>query len=437
MSNTYPDRPLRSPSKWKLWLCVAACVAGATALLMLMMPAGCRPGAVEPADSTAESRDPEALVAALRGVPVDMYFDYMHGNPHEQIEAVVKCRFRGTKAVCDEIDRAVGREYIGMLYYCLGYVKDPASIPWLEKKLQEGNSSLICEQWLRRWWTPARGAWSLNLIWFDQPERWAAFFRQQVEREQDAGRRLALLKALAGWCNDEETVKFFVELEKAPETEGEALLVTQVYLRQHKRPFDAARLPAAIKRFRSQPGGNGRQFAEYAKGLRHEAFIPFLIPLLPSAPPGHPEGDIELALRNITFRGDISGPAQWQAWYEAHRGETSEAWLRQAAQEFQTLIEKDPKRAREFFWETEQYWRDRALLPWIRRWMTHRDLHYGIMYWIAQNYHPYWRDDLRPLARRIIEEGFDASNPGTKPELIELGLIKNDTSWEMCCYSFL
>jgi len=386
MPNTNHALPLRWPRKWKLAILAAVCMAGVLLLLMLVMLPGGWPD--------------QALVARLRSLPPNQYFDE-HWNADKRIRAVLKRRYSGTEAVCKEIDRATGngsREYLGMLYYCLGYVKDPASIPWLERRLREGDSSLICEWWVRPWWAYPSGAHRLQLKWLNEPDRWAAFFRQQARREQDTERRLALLKPLAGWFHDHETIQFFVELEKAPGTEGETLVLTQLYLRQHKQPFDAARLPAAIERVRLQQGGVER-LLWYAEELRHEAFMPLLISLAPAIPVREHIFDLpshaQRALSNVTFRLDIVDQAGWQAWYANHRDENHEVWLRQAAVEFEAMADKDPKEARKFFEKAQYRWNDLALLPWIKRWTKFRYLGDYLMGWICSCFHPVWRDDLR------------------------------------------
>ena len=379
----------------------------------------------------------EALIAALRKLPTDQYFD-MHGNEDRQIRDLLKRRFATTDAVCKEIDRATGAEspkYVGMLYYCLGYVKDPASIPWLEAKLQTGDSSFLYQDWLRCWRTYPRGADHCRLKWLTQPERWATFFRRQAGREHDAEHRLAVLKALAGWCHDQETIRFFVELEKDPKTDGELLLVTEIYLHQHKQPYDARRLSAAIEKVRSQPQGN-ETLIEYSKELRHEAFLPFLISLVPTVPEPHLEhvfteaDDIQYALEKITLRQDIVGRAAWQAWYEKHRSESHDVWLQQTANEFETIAEKDPKKAREIFDKALHRWDDRAMLPYIQRWVKYPFLHSQIIGWINLSYHPYWRADVQPLVEKILEASQGRLERWAERIPRDLDFIKNDETWE-------
>ena len=405
---------------------------------------GCSPDSPETiVDETksAEEKNTESLIVRLRNLPPDRYYDW-HGNEHDQIRSLLKCRFTVTEAVCKEIDRAARRaphQYIEMLYYCLGYVKDAESIPWLEEKLRRDDSSVIHEKWLRRWGTYPRGAAHSQLKWLEQPDRWAAFFREQAKRERDSERRLALLKALAGWFHDPQTIQFFLELEKATETEGETLLLTQLYLYQHKRPFDTARLSTAIAKVRSQLRRN-EALIEYASELRHEAFLPWLISLLPEASKtdsdddspdlGIKADDVQFALEKITFRLDVVGRQGWQAWYEKHRSLGRETWLRQAAAEFEALAEKEPKKAHDFFEKAVYRWNDRAMLPYVQRWVKYRFLHSNLIGWINLSYHPFWRADLQPLAEQVIEGDHRRLERWAQDIARDLDFIKNDETWE-------
>ncbi|MGD0897393.1 MAG: hypothetical protein ABR915_06120 [Thermoguttaceae bacterium] len=215
--------------------------------------------------------------------------------------------------------------------------------------------------------------------------------------------------------------------------------MAQLYLYQHKHSFDAARLSSAIQKVRSQRGGD-RILLGYARELRHEAFLPWLISLLRASgetdangTPSEPRiklDDVQCALEMITFRLDVVGRAGWQAWYEKHRSLAREAWLREAAAQFEALAEKDPTKAYDFFDKAVYRWNDRALLPYVQRWAKYKFLHGNLIGWINLSYHPFWRADLRPLAEKIIEEDQGRLERWAQNIARDLGFIKNDETWE-------
>jgi hypothetical protein len=132
----------------------------------------CAAALVDDAKS-ADGESAESLIERLRKLPPGWYYD-MHGNAHDQVRALLRRRFAVTEAVCKEIDRATPKgphRYVRMLYYCLGYVKDPASIPWLENKIRRGEPSLIYEQWLSDWDFFPGAAPHSRIKWLKTPDR--------------------------------------------------------------------------------------------------------------------------------------------------------------------------------------------------------------------------------------------------------------------------
>ena len=100
--------------------------------ILLSFPAGSAQAALEDHDAThlvkiLEQKDSEYLVD-------------MHGNAHGALRQLEVLRFKGTAAVQAGIDRMESDSQraaqVRALYGVLGFVKDPASIPWLEKKLR-------------------------------------------------------------------------------------------------------------------------------------------------------------------------------------------------------------------------------------------------------------------------------------------------------------
>lgn len=93
--------------------------------------------------SFGNPRTPDQLIAKLRaiplkddvaGIPGDEFFD-MHGNAIEELQGLMKYRFEATLPICRELDRPkLARRYAEALYDVLAFVKDPAGIPWLERR---------------------------------------------------------------------------------------------------------------------------------------------------------------------------------------------------------------------------------------------------------------------------------------------------------------
>lgn len=355
----------------------------------------------------------ERFLTELRKLPQsgsyrwENYHYDMHGNADPTIQGLMRLRFEATGAICDELDRTNRDEFprhVAALYHVLGFVKDPNSIPWLDKKFEEGLAAELFELWLPRWRQPSflRGPGHEYIKWIESSGRWSAFFRSRLKAEDQVDRRLAILYAMQGWLHDADTLSFFVDLEKAPKVSGEELLIAQTYLHQHGRPLDAGRLTQAITELQAAPDGKWL-LLEFADELRHPLFVPWLVSIV-GPKSDNSVGNAQWVLEEITFRRDVAGREAWTKWYEQHRGETREEWAAQAVDEFLRLLSDDVERAKAFLDRAVYRWKDPLLLPHMERLLKHKVIHNDLVGWINLTYRPYWRERLQPIAERIIRE---------------------------------
>jgi hypothetical protein len=79
--------------------------------------------------------------------------------------------------------------------------------------------------------------------------------------------------------------------------------------------------------------------------------------------------------------------------------------MEQAVAEVDLLLESDPLRAREALAsirDSRAYcrseWSDPILHPHVLRWVKHKHLHGALASWLKSSYHPYYHEQLRPIA---------------------------------------
>lgn len=231
-------------------------------------------GATATSPSTAQIlRDLKSLPQGV-GWPQSHYYD-MHGNANRGLQALMIRRFEATSALCREIDSVsfeLHPAYVASLYRVLGTVKDPASIPWLEHCLKGPKRKEIYDHWLSEWRAYLRGAAPTELTWVAGTNEWSKFFRAWATLEMSETNRLSVLRVMQGWLHDPPTQAFFESLERDGKATDEEVLLAQVYLRQHGRPFNEAKLRAITIKLRKTPNG-ARVLLRYAAAIRSEALV--------------------------------------------------------------------------------------------------------------------------------------------------------------------
>jgi hypothetical protein len=352
----------------------------------------------------------EELLAKLRELPQgrflgNAYFD-MHGNVNDALQELMIIRFAATQRICTELDstdRAKLPDYVEALYDVLGFVKDPGSIGWLEKGFKGERAGELNALYMRRWRTFLRGADCEDVRWVEGSAQWSAFFRRLLEHEVDPERRIETLRAMQGWLHDPDTLAFFESQECSRAVRGHELLIAQAYLHQHGRSIDAVRLRATIDELKGTPQG-AELLLEFADEIRHEAFVPWLVSV--AGPKTYEEGvgSVQWVLEEITFRRDVSGHDEWEAWYAGHGTEGRHVWINEAVREFLQLLAADPTKANAFLERAVYRWKDVMLLPYVDELLKHKVIHNELVGWINLTYRPYWREELRPVAERIIAE---------------------------------
>lgn len=355
-------------------------------------------------------RTAEELIAQLRAIPLadeprgmhgDEFFD-MHGNAIGELQALMKLRFAATRAICHELERpAQAPRYASALCDMLAFVKDPAAIPWMERRLHQPDAGILRDSLVgERWRTELYGAFPEDLKWIRQPDEWAAFFRRLIAEAGSEKERVPLERVLAGWFHDRETIAFFAQLEKTASPESEELFCAQLYLHQHKLPYDPAKTAASIAALRSSEAGR-KQLLEYADELRDPAFIPWLIEIVEPATEEVNVGGAQWILEEITFCRGISGRTNWRRWFEQHKDEGRAQWIAAAFADLKTIAAADPRAAHQTLKDAVYRWKDRAALPHMQTLIAEPELAADLVGWINLSYHPFWRAELKALAAEV------------------------------------
>lgn len=133
------------------------------------------------------------ILKELRALPQDVrwlardYYD-THGNANEGLQTLMIRRFEATAAICHELDSVSIKShpaYIDSLYRVLGTVKDPASIPWLERGLEGPGRQDIYDHWLPEWHAYLRSAAPEDLNWLTGAAQWSQFFRDWAAQKME------------------------------------------------------------------------------------------------------------------------------------------------------------------------------------------------------------------------------------------------------------
>lgn len=364
---------------------------------------------------TAEQSTPENLFKELKSLPQESghfsaYYD-LHGNANQSFQALMVGRFEFTTNICGELDFADAKSlpgYVASLYDVLATVKDPNSIPWLERRLAGSRRDEVFAHWLPHWRTYLRGAGTEEEKWLTGRERWAAFFLKWAKSETKPERRTAVLRTMQGWLNDHQTLEFFTQLEADSKTGDEDLLTAQLFLQQQGRNLDAGKLREAIKRLRNSEHGR-KILLEYADEMKHEAFVPWLLETVEENPE-EDSGNAQWILEAITFRRDVQGRVAWQKWAGAHGKEGRKVWMEKASSLLLELAKTNLPAAETFMNKAMYRWKSPVMLPTMERLADFKPLHSEIVGWInltyngAHHHTPLFCEQLRRLALRIQKE---------------------------------
>jgi hypothetical protein len=400
--------------------CLLSCLGG---VVVFLGPCA----ATEPAEGAdaAPNIATEQILKALKSLPQDdrpflsRYYD-MYGNANNELQTLMIRRFEATNDVCREIDATSLKThpaYLASLYTVLATVKDPVSIPWLKRSLMGPRRREICDHWLPVWHTFLRGADPSQTRWLTGRDEWSEFFRTWATSETNGPDRLNILRAMQGWLHDPATQGFFALLESKEKTTDEERLLSQLYLRQHGKPFDETKLVAAIARLRRSSSDSGvlPKFAsskillKYASAVRHEAFLPWLIEVADGEMGGEIEENFmtpQRAIEAITFQPKTAGDPSWKDWYKANGRKGRKVWMKEAASRLASLANADMPAAKAFLSKAVYNWDDPAMLPHMERLASFKGLRSEIAGWINLTYAeaPFIRDRLRPLAVKIRDE---------------------------------
>ncbi len=338
---------------------------------------------------------------------INRYFD-MHGNANKSLQKLIKARFDATDPICRELDKIDSKKrptYAMALYHVLGYVKDPASIKWLEKICSDGRSNEIKKYYLSHWKTFLRGAGYEDLKWIEGSEQWSGFFINRFKSERFSRNRIPILRAMQGWLHDPGTLDFFTELEKSPSTKGEELLIAQVYLHQHGKPYNVERLKETFEEFKSKKGGI-EILLPVADEIRDELFVPWLISIAGKTYKVElgSRGEPQTILEEITFKLNILDKEGWNNWYNEHGTEGRKAWVDQAFNQIEDFLHNDPDRAKIYFKKAMYRWNDMIFFSHAKELLQYKSLHNELTGWINLTYRTCWRKQLHSLADEIIDQ---------------------------------
>ena len=392
----------------------------------------------------------EALLTELRALPetksenaLDSAFFDMHGNANRTLVALMAARFDATPLILKELAALDSKKlpaHAAALYRVLRTVRDPAAIPWLDHRFEGPGASDLFTYWLapsNRPYLYEEGVSSAR--WLEKPDEWAAFYRRRYAKETKPAPRLALLSALQGHFHDPQTVALFQELDRSPAIKGELRLLVEVFLRQHGLALDRILLLETIAELRKTEDGT-RTMRLYALAIRDEAFVPWLVSTVKPPQPHQtviysdavPEA--HEILQRATFRLDVTSPAAWRAWWTNHGRDGRERWARDAVEEFQALLAKDPGAAKRFLKQAVHRWNDPLLIPFVAELSAHQELHDDLVGWVnlTCSTEPHWRPQLEPIARKIVEQSGATLAPWAKGLLVDLEFLPGagPLTWE-------
>ncbi len=360
------------------------------------------------------------------------HFD-MHGNPSDDLEVLLKARFRPTRAICAELDRPnSGLEYADRraLFYVLGRVKDPSTIEWLRAHLSGPDADLIYGSWLSGWLHTPIGPTPL-VKWLERPSEWSEFFTNLLSKERDGQRRLRLLHAMVSWLNDLKTLAFFERQARDPQVKGEELMFALLYLHIYGSPVDEQRLSGAIEDVRSTPGTE--RLNEYLNVFPHRAFLPLLLER------AERDKDAAEGIRNltdyylvrITWQFGIKGAAAWKAWYAQHRNQSQEQWISGALEDLDRLVESDPERAGAVLHENPYIWTAKPAFGRLPKWLRHQQLREALISWVSIRLYAVRREWWSRLFKEIVAANRDISEEEWQELLGPVNdAVEREDTWE-------
>jgi len=365
---------------------------------------------VSTATWAVENRESVLLVNTLQEKNPEFMID-LHGNVHASLLRLEILRFEATTAVQDGIDRMEGdparTELVNALYQVLGFVKDPASTSWLERKLGSQQRQAIYDHYLPYWQdhiglgfgnNEGFGGWR----WLTGRDRWISFFIDAHRIEPSPDRRVELMNILKGF-DDPAAMEFFMSQSDTARDPREILLV-EAYLHQHEMPIDRVRIAAAVDILKKD-AGNRDLLIGTADALRNEAFVPYLIDTLDVAaenitPLQYNSQDV---LQGTTYQLEIKGKAAWNEWFSKHRNEGRAQWVQSAMNAFKERLARDPADAKAWFARKASYrWNDVDALPLIRDVLLPKTTFQSeIAGWVNMSYTEFRRPQLKPIADQL------------------------------------
>ncbi|MUV14270.1 hypothetical protein [Noviluteimonas gilva] len=358
----------------------------------------------------------------------------MHGNANEDLQRLMQLRFGATAATEAAIDRMQNasrqEELVNALYHVMGYVKDPAAIPWLEKKLASQQRERVYEHLLPLWQYGFSNSYGVgDWPWLTGQDRWIAFFIAAHARERSVERRRALLDILEGFDRP-AAQQFFSDYRTSVRDPGERLLV-ETYLHDRGVAVDDARIAEAIKALQGDRD-NRDLLLGTGYALRHAAYIPYLIRTFDVESQRTPDRyESRELLRRITLLDNLHTARDWRTWYAQHGDQTRAQWVAAASAELRARLARDPVAAKAWFEDRVYVWDDIAFLDVVRTELVLRpDFHDLIATWINLTYHTGNRSLLAPLAKAIAQS--PTLSARSREMLGERGYLprEEERSWE-------
>lgn len=357
------------------------------------------------ANTNSATNDAERLIASLRNRDSERLFD-MHGNAVSELRALMQLRFHATLEVISAIDRSehngCKQPCVGALYNVLGYVKDPASIAWLSRKVAKEDVPRFYDNWLPQWENTfdGYGTWP----WLEGRTRWIGFFVDTFKNESNSARRARLLGVMSGF-DDAIVVSFFQDQAGLSLGSRETLAVER-YLSRHGGNTDATKVKAAVDALSTNP--DNRQFLiEMAFSFKHEAFVPYLISIADDVPKPYSHESLwnaQSALEHITFELTVSGKDAWENWRAKHGAIGRAGWRDLAIESMRRALLQDERIALASFDKAVYRWNDILFLPFVETELATRvAFRSNVAGWINLTYEPVYRQRLLPLARLVAE----------------------------------
>ncbi len=389
--------------------------------------------------ATSSNSTTKEILTELRGLSQKFgslesrYYDF-HGNANRGLQTLMIRRFDVTEDICKELDSVSIDSYpayAASLFDVLATTKDPASIPFLERFLKSPKRKQVYDHWLLRWDRYPRGAAPSELFWLTSTNEWAQFFRTWANSEKSPTNRLHVLRVMQEWLHDPATQDYFTSLEHDARATDEEILISQLYLRQHGKSYDRNRLSLTIANLRKSFDGM-KTVLKYAAAIRDEAFVPSLIEIA--------DENIEeefmtpqRALEAITFQRGITNSSGWKSWFKTNGQKGRAVWMEEAGSQLISMAKTNVSGVSAILSKAIYNWDDPAMLPYMERLATFKQLQSEIVGWINLTYYEvsFLRNKLLPLANMIRESGNDDLKQWAKNLMREWDFFEPDkNSWE-------